>query len=226
MLCHIPQPISAFYVGAQHESAKPIRLYQLRRRETPEPMDWDWTSSSSVENWPSFAETATEPSPSLLAASISAWSLPAAPFCHRLKAPESIATWDTSSGSSISPRLDLPPLLPRHQFYKTSRSPFLYCLRLEPLRPFACDASVFFFFQFIHVPVTCSRALAFLMGDGGRQEPGVSRLADGLPQKPALGFNSFWQIPDKIQNSLKVCFLWITRCTELVGQMWIGWVLQ
>jgi len=44
------------------------------------------------------------------------------------------------------------------------------------------------------------------MGDGGRQEPGVSRLADGLLQKPALGFNSFWQIPDKIQNSFKVGF--------------------
>jgi len=45
------------------------------------------------------------------------------------------------------------------------------------------------------------------MGEGGRQEPAVSRPADGLPHKPALGFNSFWQIPDKIQNSLKVCFL-------------------
>jgi len=44
------------------------------------------------------------------------------------------------------------------------------------------------------------------MGEGGRQEPAVSRPADGLPHKPALGFNSFWQIPDKIQNSLKVHF--------------------
>lgn len=44
------------------------------------------------------------------------------------------------------------------------------------------------------------------MGDGGRQEPAVSRPADGLPHKPALRFNSFWQIPDKIQNSLKVQF--------------------
>jgi hypothetical protein len=82
-----------------------------------------------------------------------------------------------------------------------------------------------FFFQFIHVPVTCSRALGFLMGDGSRQEPAVWRIADGLPQKPALGFNSFWQIPDKIQNSLKVGFFkknrdarnWLCRC-ELVGR--------
>jgi len=59
------------------------------------------------------------------------------------------------------------------------------------------------------------------MGDGGRQEPGVSRLADGLPQKPALGFNSFWQIPDKIQNSFKVGFFFKkkSRCTELVAQV-------
>ena len=62
-------------------------------------------------------------------------------------------------------------------------------LRFEPLRPFACDAS--FFSQNIHIPVTCSRTLDFLMGDGGSQEPGLSRLVDGLPQKPALGFNSF-----------------------------------
>jgi len=57
------------------------------------------------------------------------------------------------------------------------------------------------------------------MGEGGRQEPAVSRPADGLPHKAALRFNSFWQIPDKIQNSLKVCFLRITRSTELVVQM-------
>ncbi|CAN6217339.1 unnamed protein product, partial [Urochloa humidicola] len=50
------------------------------------------------------------------------------------------------------------------------------------------------------------RALGFLMGDGSREEPAVSRLADGSPQKPALGFSSLLQIPDKIQNSLKVHF--------------------
>ncbi|CAN6195601.1 unnamed protein product [Urochloa humidicola] len=44
------------------------------------------------------------------------------------------------------------------------------------------------------------------MGDGSREEPAVSRLADGSPQKPALGFSSLLQIPDKIQNSLKVHF--------------------
>ncbi|CAN6181975.1 unnamed protein product [Urochloa humidicola] len=44
------------------------------------------------------------------------------------------------------------------------------------------------------------------MGDGSREEPAVSRLADGSPQKPALGFGSLLQIPDKIQNSLKVHF--------------------
>uniref|UniRef100_K3ZVE0 DUF220 domain-containing protein n=1 Tax=Setaria italica TaxID=4555 RepID=K3ZVE0_SETIT len=63
------------------------------------------------------------------------------------------------------------------------------------------------------------------MGDGSRQEPAVSRLSDGLPQKPALGFNSFLQIPDKIQNSLKVGFflkkieVFGTRCADV---NWLG----
>ena len=76
--------------------------------------------------------------------------------------------------------------------------------------------------------MTCFRALGFLIGDGSRQEPAVSRLADGLPQKPALGFNSFWQIPDKIQNSLKVgFFLKKLRFTEWNGTCcadvnWLG----
>ncbi|KAF8643485.1 hypothetical protein HU200_066835 [Digitaria exilis] len=44
------------------------------------------------------------------------------------------------------------------------------------------------------------------MGDGSRQEPAVDHLANGMPQKPAVGFNSFLQIPNKIQNSFKVHF--------------------
>ena len=64
------------------------------------------------------------------------------------------------------------------------------------------------------------------MGDGGRQEPGVSRLADGLLQKPALGFNSFWQIPDKIQNSFKVGFFFKKKIemygTGCAGMNWLG----
>uniref|UniRef100_A0A0A9CGR3 DUF220 domain-containing protein n=1 Tax=Arundo donax TaxID=35708 RepID=A0A0A9CGR3_ARUDO len=45
------------------------------------------------------------------------------------------------------------------------------------------------------------------MGDSSRQEPGVRSLQeDGWLRKPALGFNSIMQIPDKIQNSLKVHF--------------------
>ncbi|WVZ59284.1 hypothetical protein U9M48_009448, partial [Paspalum notatum var. saurae] len=48
------------------------------------------------------------------------------------------------------------------------------------------------------------KALGFLMGDGSRQEPGVSLRADGWLRKPALGFNSLMQIPDRIQSSIKV----------------------
>ncbi|XP_062194668.1 uncharacterized protein LOC133897852 [Phragmites australis] len=44
------------------------------------------------------------------------------------------------------------------------------------------------------------------MGESSRQEPGVRLQADGWLQKPPLGFNSIMQIPDKIQNSLKVHF--------------------
>ncbi|WVZ59286.1 hypothetical protein U9M48_009449 [Paspalum notatum var. saurae] len=42
------------------------------------------------------------------------------------------------------------------------------------------------------------------MGDSSRQELGVSLRADGWLWKPALGFNSLMQIPDKIQSSLNV----------------------
>jgi hypothetical protein len=64
------------------------------------------------------------------------------------------------------------------------------------------------------------------MGDGSRQEPAVSRLSDGLRQKPALGFNSFLQIPDKIQNSFKVGFFFSKKIevfgTGCADVNWLG----
>lgn len=44
------------------------------------------------------------------------------------------------------------------------------------------------------------------MGDSRRHEPWVSLQPDGWLRRPALGLNSLMQIPDKIQNSLKVQF--------------------
>lgn len=107
---------------------------------------------------------------------------------------ESYPTPERSSSSSIGLRSDFSPFLLHHRIYLINYLLFLRLFKPLGLRCFVFHSCLGDF----------SRALGFLMGDSRRHEPWVSLQPDGWLRRPALGLNSLMQIPDKIQNSLKV----------------------